>query len=178
MTNKINISQGGEIGNAMGNIQVIICRFKGEKMHNVIPYTVDGNGCWIVDSVGCDSNGYPVVTVNCKQDRAHRHAYELAHGEIPKGKIIRHACDNRKCINPTHLLIGEHKDNVADRVARNRSATGVDNGRAKLTVEDVMKIFSDNSSPKMHLAKHFGVDPKVIRDIKQRKTWKRVTKCM
>lgn len=51
----------------------------------------------------------------------HRLAYELTKGEIPKGMLIRHTCDNTLCINPKHLLLGTAKDNYDDMVSRNRA---------------------------------------------------------
>lgn len=51
-------------------------------------------------------------------DGAHRVAWELWYGEIPKGAFVRHLCDNPGCVRPTHLAIGSHQDNMADRVRR------------------------------------------------------------
>ena len=97
--------------------------------------------------------------------------YEQKNGKI-KNEVLRHTCDNRWCINPDHLIEGTHNDNVQDRVLRGRSAIGANNGRSKLTESDVLEIFNDNKTPKMHLSKKFNIDTKVIRDIKQRKTWR------
>ena len=141
-------------------------------MKKDIKYKVMENGCWECISHACDSDGYPVATVDGKQDRIHRHFYRMYKGNIPNGYIIRHTCDNRKCINPNHLILGTHKDNVMDRVQHKRSAIGEKNGRSKLTTEQVKQIILDKTTPKMKLARIFGVDPKVIRDIKQHKTWR------
>jgi hypothetical protein len=63
---------------------------------------------------------------------AHRFSWMLANGRpVPEGMCVRHACDNRACVNPAHLLIGTTADNVRDMAERNRCA------RAKLSVEDV-----------------------------------------
>lgn len=51
----------------------------------------------------------------------HRLAYMLTKGDIPKGMLIRHSCDNSLCINPDHLLLGTPKDNYDDMVGRNRA---------------------------------------------------------
>ena len=132
--------------------------------------------CWEFNSVCTDNNGYPMVTLHGVQDRAYRHSFTFFKGKIPKGLVIRHVCDNRLCINPSHLTLGSHKDNVMDRVERDRSAKGEKNGRSKLTEEQVLTIYKDNITPRSRLANMFNVDPKVIRDIKNRKTWKYLTK--
>ena len=51
---------------------------------------------------------------------AHRFAWQLAGGEIPKGLHVLHRCDNRPCVNPHHLLVGTPKDNAQDMMVRGR----------------------------------------------------------
>ena len=45
-------------------------------------------------------------------------------GEITDGLVVRHTCDNRICVNPEHLEVGTHQDNMDDMVRRNRQAKG------------------------------------------------------
>ena len=51
---------------------------------------------------------------------AHRWAYTQAYGPIPTGKILRHTCDNRRCIEPTHLITGTWMENMQDAKDRGR----------------------------------------------------------
>jgi hypothetical protein len=147
-------------------------------MRKEIKYTVKENDCWNCISHGVDSNGYPVSFINKKRQRLYRYMFiknALADGvDLPDEFVVRHTCDNRLCINPKHLIIGTHQQNVQDRVSRNRSAKGEKNGRAKLSSEQVKEIRQDNTTPKMVLAKHYGVDPKLIRDIQNNRTWKHI----
>ena len=91
-------------------------------------------------------------THNGKQSYGHRYMYEKIYGKI-SSEVLRHTCDNKWCINPSHLIEGTHADNVKDRVDRDRSACGEYNGRSKLTNEAVVEIFKDNNTSKCALAK-------------------------
>lgn len=51
---------------------------------------------------------------------AHRAAYLEWAGSIPEGLMVLHDCDNARCINPKHLKLGTHQDNMDDKVARKR----------------------------------------------------------
>jgi hypothetical protein len=142
-------------------------------MRREVTFEVNENGCFICTLHGINKDGYPVMKENGKTCLIHRKVYEEKNGKIPDGLVIRHTCDNRRCINPEHLLIGEHKDNVADRVLRNRSARGEKNGRAKLKETDVVFIRNSDQSNGV-LAKKFSVDRALIRKIRQRMIWKHI----
>lgn len=104
----------------------------------------------------------------------HRFIYKECFGEIPQGKVVRHLCNNPSCINPEHLKIGTHYDNVQDRVRSNRSAIGINNGRSKLTEEDVIEIKGNSKTSLADLAIIYNVTGKVISNIKNNKNWKHI----
>jgi hypothetical protein len=51
---------------------------------------------------------------------SHRLAWMLWHGEDPGGLLVLHKCDNRGCVNPGHLFLGTHRDNIMDKIAKGR----------------------------------------------------------
>lgn len=98
------------------------------------------NECTPYEGSICQTWGYGRQKVKGKYVGAHRIAYCEANGlalEDIAGLVVRHTCDNPPCVNPAHLIIGTHAENVQDKVLRNRQAKGVDNGRAILTEEQV-----------------------------------------
>lgn len=132
------------------------------------------NGCILITSHYRRKDGHVMVRINGKTVYLHRYVYEQENGVISEDLVIRHKCDNPHCINLEHLELGTHKDNVEDRVERNRSAKGSVNGRSKLTEENILFIRASEGVTQVELAKMFDVSEKAIRNILSYKTWKHV----
>lgn len=98
---------------------------------------------------GCKGygSGYATAWIKLPDGRKysstkHRKVHYEATGELPI--VVRHKCDNPRCINPDHLESGSYADNMQDMVDRGRSGDcrnfGTNNGRCVLTPKDVLKI--------------------------------------
>jgi len=73
------------------------------------------NDCWLYEHP-LNHNGYGLIYWEHKTRRVHRVAWELFNGPIPKDLQILHKCDVRNCVNPQHLYLGTHSDNMQDRI--------------------------------------------------------------
>jgi hypothetical protein len=75
-------------------------------------------GCWEWIA-GKDRAGYGRIWAK-KNRTAHTVSYETYVGVIPEGMHVLHNCDNPACINPDHLWLGTHDDNMADKAKKKR----------------------------------------------------------
>ena len=129
-------------------------------------------GCWEWSGAKVPQGYGLIKRKDGAQLRAHRVAYELAHGEIPAGMFVCHRCDNPRCIRPSHLFLGNHDENMADMVIKGRSVRmiGDSNGSAKLKTEAVVSIRSSIGSY-ARIACEYGVSPSAVGLIKRRERW-------
>ena len=100
------------------------------------------------------ANGYGVINIGGKRKYAHRLAWSWENGDIPDGLFVCHTCDNRACVNPKHLFLGSHGDNVRDMWAKGRgvnpSARGEDNPASKITQKQANHVKELLSSVKRY----------------------------
>lgn len=153
----------------------MICSRERIKRRTPIEWDVDGNGCWNVTSHKPNPGGYVPLCRNEEggEKLIHRLHYVKYKGEIPKGLMVRHTCDNRRCVNPDHLLIGTAKDNAMDAVERNRTLFGENCHLSKLTELQVKEII-ESKEPHKILSKRYGVSKGHISSLKIGMYWKRL----
>ncbi len=143
------------------------------------------SGCLLWFGSTCAGGRYGALTTKVANKKkgymSHRLSYELWCGPIPKGMHVLHKCDVSLCINPAHLFLGTHRDNMRDMAAKGRAKflkgglprRGTENGRAKLTEAQVRAIRSDGRSGKA-IAKEYGISGGSVGAIKKLKAWAHV----
>jgi len=132
-------------------------------------------GCWIWSgTIVRGGYGYFGVSKN-KNLMAHKVSYILFNGEIPSGMCVLHTCDVPCCVNPDHLFLGTHTDNMKDMVKKGRKARpkGEDFNR-KLKETDVLSIRSMGASGYRHkeISKTFNISLSMVSFVINRKFWK------
>jgi hypothetical protein len=90
---------------------------------------------------------------------AHRMVWEMVNGPIPEGMEVMHLCDNKPCVNPAHLQIGTHAENMRQASERHRMRDWRTHPRAKLTDAEVAEIRLRHleGETQAELAKAFGI---------------------
>ena len=129
--------------------------------------------CWEWTNCCCHS-GYGQFWLQGKTASAHRISYLLMKGEIPLNMCVLHMCDNPRCCNPSHLIVGTALDNSNDKCRKQRQARGSRNGRSTLSEQQALYIYKSSKSQKQ-LASQLGVSKSVVRRIKKGIHWSWLT---
>jgi len=141
-----------------------------ERFYNKVNKQAE-NGCWTW-TASCFHRGYGQFKLGGTMKSAHRVSWMFEHGPIPAGLHVLHRCDNRRCVNPDHLWLGTHADNMRDKAEKGRAA-GESHPNAKLTEADVHAIRADKRSQRA-IAAEYGVSISQIGFIKNRKRWSHI----
>ena len=132
------------------------------------------SGCWIWMGALNKENGYGVTWQETpRRQRVHRLMYERVCGPIPEGLHVLHRCDMPLCVNPDHLFLGTHADNMKDAAAKKRfhDRRGEKAPNARLTPTQVAEIQASKISQRA-IARQFGITQACVSLIKTGRTWR------
>ncbi len=146
------------------------------------------NRCW--KWIGAKRGNYGCFRVGSHVDgtarnmMAHRAAWMFYHGTIPRGMQVLHHCDNPLCVNPGHLFLGNHSDNMKDMHSkgRGRKQDGEKNCVSKLKEADVIEIRKLKKEGRLYhgmigkLAKQYGVHRNTLTKAINGETWKQAAR--
>jgi hypothetical protein len=139
-------------------------------------HTDKSGNCW--EWTASKRNGYGRIKVDKSMLSVHRLVYEMTNGKISKEMSVCHKCDNPSCVNPDHLFLGTHSDNMRDMVSKNRrDSKGSKNGRSLLTepsVRIIKKLLLEGFMLQKDIASKFNVSISTISGINQDKTWRHI----
>lgn len=119
------------------------------------------DSCWLwtgaktTDGYGCFGNG------RLGSKRAHRFSWEIDRETIPPNMELCHTCDNPSCVNPEHLFIGTHTDNMRDAARKKKFPLryGTDHPRGKWSDEQVKSMVQlyNSGTPIKEICSLFGI---------------------
>ncbi len=145
-------------------------------LEKLLQYTDQTGDCWLWKG-SCDKNGYGVFRLNGATVRVARAAYKIYHSVVlHETQHVLHRCDHPNCLNPDHLFLGSHADNMADMAAKGRAnkPTGSKNGRAKLT-EDLAREIRQRAKNEAlgagALSTIYGVPRGTLMNLLSGRTW-------
>ncbi|MEL6237055.1 MAG: HNH endonuclease, partial [Pseudomonadota bacterium] len=125
------------------------------------------------------TTGYGGILIDKRNKPAHRVAYELYVGPIPEGMHVCHTCDVRACVNPSHLFLGTHAENMHDMAKKGRrkgicGQRGEQHGSCRLNAEQVLAIreAAKRGVRQGDIAVHFGISQPTVSDIVRGKRWR------
>lgn len=130
-------------------------------------------GCWNWNAGY--GRGYGLFYMEGKHQGAHRASYKLYKGPIANGLSVLHSCDNPNCVNPDHLFLGTHDDNMKDKVKKSRQPKGANVTGHKLLESQILEIRAKYCPYKYtikKLAQEYGISRSNIHRIISYKLWK------
>lgn len=124
--------------------------------------------CWMW-TASMKTERYGAFRLSNKVQFSHRVAYKLFNGDIPSGMEVCHTCDITTCVNPKHLFLGTHKENMTDCAEKGRC-------KSKLTKANIRYIRAKymNGTPQADLCREFNYSSGSMCNIISGKSWAHV----
>lgn len=139
--------------------------FKGQELiqHFKSKFIINSeNNCW--EWIKPEKYGYGRYYHNYKHHQAHRFSWILFKGQLENSNIyVCHSCDNKKCVNPDHLWLGDAKSNFEDSKLKKRHHQN----KSKFTLDQQNEIrikYKQIQSIKK-IAKKYNVSKRLIWNI-------------
>lgn len=142
------------------------------------------DGCWLWTASknwdGYGSFSFQIQRGEKRTITAHRVSWVIHGNKLVNGFEICHRCDVPNCVNPDHLFLGTHTDNVRDCLYKGRFPCryGDYSGKRKTNADDVRRMreeYSTGGVRQVDLAVKYGLDQTTVSNILIRKTWKHVS---
>lgn len=134
------------------------------------------DSCWLWRGAKHPYSGRGQVSFRGKWQYAPRVSYTLFKGEIPKGMLVCHTCDNPSCVNPSHLWLGDKRSNSHDarKKGRIKGKKGDENPNKRICSEDayfIRELYKTGDYTLSQLGEHYCISATAIKKIVDGLAW-------
>jgi len=127
--------------------------------------------CWLWTG-GKSTQGYGVFRYHGPYIYSHRFSYLLKDKEYDQSLCVLHSCDKPSCVNPDHLFLGTQKENMQDKLNKNRQAKGLSISGV-LTEEDALSIIDlyKQGNTQRYISSLFNINQSQVSKIVSGSRW-------